>query len=389
MPRPDAAAKRESAQQEGGDSLDVFDEASGKEKASSRPAAYCQRTSTNKSSTGSHVVEDGKIVTQYHEGNTTLPPAFKDLIAQEVVDSLNPNRLIFGKTPGDVKRILAKRTVDTSSPQKICLDSEEFLVSWLGESDSLYTAWVPKSWLERDGYAWGLLAAFAEKEEMYHANQCASQIQAAYRGRHGRRLVVEKRSCVDAANVKAAEERKRVKAQWEANAAERAHAQGPEIISKLYDYIQEKKIKVTDVFHKIDKDGSGVLDQEEFAMAVMMMGFEMVYNHEGDSRPLTAEQAALAFATIDEDGGGEIDSKEFITQLKVQKKKVHAQKQTLKKQSMKIERTLSSGGSVETPSDSPRASDVKPRTKVRARPRPLHKPVQHTWELGLRTALFS
>ena len=45
------------------------------------------------------------------------------------------------------------------------------------------------------------------------------------------------------------------------------------------------------------------------------MGFEMVYNYGDVSRPVTAEQAARAFAIIDEDGDGKIDSKEFITQL--------------------------------------------------------------------------
>eukprot|EP01048_Picozoa_sp_COSAG05_P023494 COSAG05_NODE_5113_length_1260_cov_1.465978_1_plen_196_part_00 len=167
---------------------------------------------------GPTVFDDGKIITQYSAHAPRpggLMPATKS--PREV---LNPNSSIYGKEPGDVKRILARR--DAQCLQVIQGDAEEFLVSWLGESDSLYTTWVPRSWLAKDGYAWGLLAAFDEKRELLRANMCAAKIQAIFRGRSGRHRATLKRNAKGEASRVEQEERARVKAEWEAKAAERA-----------------------------------------------------------------------------------------------------------------------------------------------------------------------
>jgi Ca2+-binding EF-hand superfamily protein len=105
--------------------------------------------------------------------------------------------------------------------------------------------------------------------------------------------------------------------------------QGAAVLACLHDYIVRQKVRVHDIFEKIDYDGSGELDEVEFAQAVTAMGFEMPCDEHGNINglahlqvfrmPPTPDQITAAFRVLDYDGGGQVDAAEFLLALKEQK----------------------------------------------------------------------
>jgi hypothetical protein len=81
--------------------------------------------------------------------------------------------------------------------------------------------------------------------------------------------------------------------------AETAADAGARVLALLYDYIHKRKLKVMDIFKRIDKDGSGTLTLEEFRTACAMLGFEMPETGEAP----TDSQLVHAFECLDSDGG--------------------------------------------------------------------------------------
>ena len=297
-----------------------------------------------------------------------------------------------------------------------------------GDTDMLYSAWVPRDWLQRHPYPWGIVQCYEELAHLKYAHACAAKIQCIYRGKKDRCTTDEMRVEKTKAHEKILEQKARAEAEWNARSEERAASQGPLIIARLYDYIQEKKIKVVDVFHQIDSDGSGYLDKEEFRRATLLMGFQMVIDYEGNTAELTKEQADLAFQALDADGGGEIDSSEFISELKKQKTLMaQAKKQQQKQKTLaspaesstydepedaalekRRERAFTIVGpltrekavSVTNESPTPKAhltatlptANVRPgdRKKKLTRPDPLStKTIRHKWEVGVISPLLS
>ena len=76
-------------------------------------------------------------------------------------------------------------------------------------------------------------------------------------------------------------------------------------LDKIFEFIQEKKFRVMDMFNKIDVDGNGELDALEFHMCMKEMGLD-----------LSKDEVALVLAELDTDGGGTIGIDEFLEEMK-------------------------------------------------------------------------
>ena len=70
-------------------------------------------------------------------------------------------------------------------------------------------------------------------------------------------------------------------------------------------HMQKSQFRQLDVFHRMDADGSGELDEEELAAALAEMGLK-----------ITEAEVQLLMGAIDTDGGGTVDIDEFLTFLK-------------------------------------------------------------------------
>ena len=107
--------------------------------------------------------------------------------------------------------------------------------------------------------------------------------------------------------------------------------EGPAVLVALHDYIVDQKVQVVDLFERIDHDGSGELDLDEFCAAVSMMRFTMPASTDansgagtggGERHPPTLEQIQAAFHVLDYDGSGLVDAAEFLVAVKAQKRLV-------------------------------------------------------------------
>jgi hypothetical protein len=202
------------------------------------------------------------------------------------LQALDPDRLINGRKRNDVKKVIGQRKASDDSVSGALPGEDEYLVEWMGYSDTLHTVWVPGEWLQRSGYSWGLVENFKEAKVLVNAFESAARLQARYRGviarRSTRKMMTEKK---EAAQLLRAQERQKV-AKWNADREKRVESQGRDIVASMYDYIQAAKIKVVDVFHKIDTSGDGHLDQAEFQAALIEMGFELPIDAEVPTRVL-------------------------------------------------------------------------------------------------------
>jgi hypothetical protein len=76
-------------------------------------------------------------------------------------------------------------------------------------------------------------------------------------------------------------------------------------IDQIFDFLDSTRAKVMDVFQRIDKDGNGELDMDEFRLALQMMGLDV-----------PRSQAQKVVQILDEDGNGVIDVEEFVTKVR-------------------------------------------------------------------------
>ena len=85
----------------------------------------------------------------------------------------------------------------------------------------------------------------------------------------------------------------------------RGEGSAKEAIACIFDHLSKTKSKVVDVFKKIDGDGNGELDADEFRLAMQMLGLD-----------LPRSQAKMVLDEFDEDGNGTIDVEEFINKMR-------------------------------------------------------------------------
>lgn len=74
---------------------------------------------------------------------------------------------------------------------------------------------------------------------------------------------------------------------------------------KIFEFIEEKKFRIVDMFNKIDVDGNGKLDPLEFYMCMKQMGME-----------LDKSEVGLIMEKLDSDGGGSIGIDEFLEEMR-------------------------------------------------------------------------
>jgi Ca2+-binding EF-hand superfamily protein len=76
-------------------------------------------------------------------------------------------------------------------------------------------------------------------------------------------------------------------------------------LDRIFEFINEKKFRVIDMFNKIDVDGNGELDALEFHMCMKEMGME-----------LDEKEVGLIMQKLDSDGGGSIGIDEFLDEMR-------------------------------------------------------------------------
>jgi hypothetical protein len=91
--------------------------------------------------------------------------------------------------------------------------------------------------------------------------------------------------------------------QKRADAAKSGSAE--DAIDLIFEFLERTRSKVMDVFQRIDTDGSGELDVDEFRHAFQLMGLD-----------LPRSQVIKVIDKLDDDGNGNIDLEEFITKMK-------------------------------------------------------------------------
>lgn len=84
---------------------------------------------------------------------------------------------------------------------------------------------------------------------------------------------------------------------------------GGEIVTKIFENSESGDFRIVEIFFLVDTDGSGEMDQQEFEVAIEMMGLD-----------LTPTEMELAFNELDEDGGGTIEIEEFMARMRREKK---------------------------------------------------------------------
>eukprot|EP01052_Picozoa_sp_SAG31_P028907 SAG31_NODE_2831_length_5026_cov_4.017049_2_plen_224_part_00 len=76
-------------------------------------------------------------------------------------------------------------------------------------------------------------------------------------------------------------------------------------INRLFVHLQKSKLDVQDNFARMDTDGSGELDEEEFKAALLDMGLAM-----------SDEEMQLVMRELDTDGGGTVGIDELLNKMK-------------------------------------------------------------------------
>ena len=76
-------------------------------------------------------------------------------------------------------------------------------------------------------------------------------------------------------------------------------------LDRIFEFINEKKFRVIDMFNKIDVDGNGELDPLEFHMCMKEMGLD-----------LDEKEVRLIMEKLDSDGGGSIGIDEFLEEMR-------------------------------------------------------------------------
>ena len=106
-------------------------------------------------------------------------------------------------------------------------------------------------------------------------------------------------SRVSLLEIKTAEDYKRERAA----AAKTGSAE--EAIDMIFDFLERSRMKVMDVFKRIDKNGNGELDVDEFRAAFQIMGLD-----------LPRSQVVKVVDNLDQDGDRLVDIEEFITKMR-------------------------------------------------------------------------
>lgn len=78
-----------------------------------------------------------------------------------------------------------------------------------------------------------------------------------------------------------------------------------EPINRLFDVIEDKKLRLVDLFHTLDSDKSGFLDASELGVALERLDF-----------PTTPTQLAGLLSVLDVDGNSRIDISEFLIRMR-------------------------------------------------------------------------
>ena len=82
---------------------------------------------------------------------------------------------------------------------------------------------------------------------------------------------------------------------------------GEVILAQLFHFIEKTMAKIITIFDKIDTDGSGSLDKDEFRRAVTAMGFEVPGIVAETLRKPESYEIDAAFDVLDADHGGSVD----------------------------------------------------------------------------------
>lgn len=77
-------------------------------------------------------------------------------------------------------------------------------------------------------------------------------------------------------------------------------------LDRIFEFINEKKFRVIDMFQKIDADGNGELDPLEFHMCMKDIGLH-----------LDEKEVGLIMDKLDTDGGGTIGIEEFLEEMRL------------------------------------------------------------------------
>ena len=80
---------------------------------------------------------------------------------------------------------------------------------------------------------------------------------------------------------------------------------GAQAVARMFKYLQASNQDIVGNFEKMDADGSGELDVEEFKAALLAMGLGM-----------SDEEMGLVMREIDTDGGGTVSIDEFVDRMK-------------------------------------------------------------------------
>ena len=83
-------------------------------------------------------------------------------------------------------------------------------------------------------------------------------------------------------------------------------AKADEALLRIMAYLEKNKLKMVDVFNKMDKDDSGYIDAEEMELTLRELGLE-----------LTPEEAAQVCGDMDVDGDGTVERAEFFKRYKL------------------------------------------------------------------------
>eukprot|EP01047_Picozoa_sp_COSAG01_P042795 COSAG01_NODE_3760_length_5722_cov_5.035390_1_plen_747_part_00 len=84
-------------------------------------------------------------------------------------------------------------------------------------------------------------------------------------------------------------------------------------IDALFDFVQSDKLKLADLFERIDRDNSGTLERDELAMCLTMLGVEVQESH-----------LDAIFGVLDRDGDGEVVIAEFFESMEQLKSELKA-----------------------------------------------------------------
>lgn len=98
------------------------------------------------------------------------------------------------------------------------------------------------------------------------------------------------------------------------------------VFRALAEHVAERKVKLLDVFYRVDTDGSRGMDRYEWAEALELMQVQ-----------LTAAEAEAVFGSLDADQSGSIDIDEFFGRMKTELDRLKEEKQLEEERVAKIQ----------------------------------------------------